>query len=355
MKATIAGVRITDVVGVVPTGVSRFDDEIANYGQDAASSEKLKAVMGYDTHRLAPEGITVSDLALKGFGHLFEKGRLAPADIDALVLVTQTPDYPLPATSSYLQGVLGLDEATYCVDINDGCNGFVKGLHYAASLMAGSDLSCAALVTGDVLSQKTSPYDRNSFPLIGDAVAITILRKDAAAPEIRFDIRNDGRGFDRIMIPAGGSRLPSSPALQERTVDEDGNARSPSELVMQGRDVFTFTQTVVPRFLDGFLAWVGLDAASLDRLYLHQANAFIVDRLRKRFKLDEVRVPDTVIRKFGNSSSATIPMAIAADSGHERGRAVACGFGVGLSWGAATIDLGGLVVSEVIELGETNG
>jgi 3-oxoacyl-[acyl-carrier-protein] synthase III len=352
VRTILHGIRITDVLGVVPTHASRFDDEITNYRQDPASSEKLKTVMGYDTHRLALEGTTVSALAAHGIRHLADLDRLASSEIGALVLVTQTPDYPLPATSSVLHGLLGLDESTYCVDVNDGCNGFVKGLHLAASIMVSSDLHCAVLVTGDVLSQRTSPFDRNSFPLIGDAVAITVLRKDSLAPPLRFDLRNNGTGYDRIMIPAGGSAEPASPETMERKVDEEGNARSRTELVMLGRDVFTFTQTVVPRFLEEFLAWSELPAATLGRLYLHQANAFIVDRLRKRFKLDDTRAPDTVIRTYGNSSSATIPMSIAADKAPRTGPSVACGFGVGLAWGAVELDLSHLGSSDIIEFGE---
>lgn len=354
MRSTIHGVRIVDVVGVVPAQVAYFDDEVPNYRQDAASSAKLKAVMGYNTHRLAPPGTTVSALATRGIRHLLARGRVATDEIGALVIVTQTPDHPLPATSSIIHGMLGLPDTVYCADINDGCNGFIKGMHQVSMLIANSDIECAILVTGDVLSQRTSPYDRNSFPLIGDAVAVTVVRKDGGAHPLHFDLRNDGRGFEAIMIPAGGSRAPATPERMERKIDDEGNARSATELVMQGREVFTFTQTVVPRFLEGYLEWIGQPAKMLGRLYLHQANAFILDRLRKRFSLDATQVPDQVVRTYGNSSSATIPMAIAADAEPRDGRAVACGFGVGLAWGAVDIDLSGLVCSEIIELGDIN-
>lgn len=355
MRSIINSVSITDVLGIVPAHVSHFDDEVANYRQDPASSEKLKKLMGYGTHHLSRPGTTVSDMAEFGFRDLVTRGRLSPDEVGALVLVTQTPDFVLPATSSYLHGKLGLTEAAHCLDINDGCNGFIKGLHTAAMILTTTDVECVVLVTGDVLSQRTSPEDRNSFPLIGDAVALTVVRKNEGAKPICFDLRNDGLGYDRIMIPAGAARLPVSDDALARVPDVEGNTRSKMDLHMQGRDVFTFTQTIVPDFLEDFFEWTGLDAKTIDRVYFHQANAFIIDRLRKRLQLTETQAPDGVIRRYGNSSSATIPMAIAAESSPEVGRSIACGFGVGLAWGAATLDLTELAFKTIISYGEDNG
>lgn len=353
MRAIIHNVRLTHIKGVVPPGISHFDDEVSGYTQDIESSAKLKKLMGYGTHRIAQNGETVSDLAHFGIRELVTGGALDLDSIGALVLVTQTPDYVLPATSSYLHGKLGLAEETYCVDINDGCTGYIKGLHAVTSLFSASDIQRAILVTGDVLSRRVSKKDRNSYPLIGDAVTVSVVERDAGAKPIYFDLRNDGRGYDRIIIPAGGARQAATPDSFVSHADPEGNERSEMDLRMQGRDVFTFTQTVVPAFLDNFFEWAGHQPDSLEKLYLHQANAFIIDRIRRRFGLTGSVVPDTVIRQYGNSSAATIPMAIASDNNARPAKCVLGGFGVGLSWGAASIDLSNLSSADVSTFGDT--
>lgn len=340
MKARFSGVALDACVGVVPRQVSYFDDEIANYSHDPASSLKLKAVMGYGEHRVAPAGTTTADLAQAGVAHLVERGLLEVGQIDAFYFVSQTPDYVIPPTSSVLHGRLGLKAGAYCVDINEGCNGFIKGLFEACAFLSVTDSQCAVIVAGDVLSQRVSARDRNSYPLIGDAATVTVLRKDAAAPPIDIDICHDGAGFDKLIIPAGGARSPSSEASSRLEMDDEGNWRSQEQLRMNGRDVFAFTQTVVPRFLEAFTAERGQSFSHYDRLYFHQANAFIIDRLRKKFGVDELTLPDRVVRQYGNSSSGTIPLLIATEPPRDAAlRCLLSGFGVGLSWGAADLVL----------------
>jgi len=353
MKARFDDVRIAGVLGVAPARTSRFDDELGNYSQPAANSRKLKVAMGYGEHRVAAAGVTTSDLACFGLQRLVDEGRLDPAGVDAIFFVSQTPDYPIPATSAIIHGRFGFPQETYCVDINDGCCGYIKGLYEAAAFLATTGAARALLVAGDVLSAKVSPHDRNSYPLVGDAATITVLERRPGAGRLDIEIRNDGRGWDKLMVPAGGARQPCTPATAVLAMDEDGNSRSPEHLVMQGRDVFAFTQTVVPEFILDFLGRRALAPADMDLLALHQANAFILDRLRAKLGVGKDRLPDEVIRRYGNSSSGTIPMTIAAagKDGAHAGivRTLACGFGVGLSWGAALFELKDLDFCTLIE------
>lgn len=353
MKAVFSGIRVAGVLGVVPRRVSRFDDELPNYSQPVANSRKLKTVMGYDQHRVAQPGVTTADLAAAGLEHLFARGLVAPGDVDALFFVSQTPDYVLPATSACLHGRFGLPQSTYCADINDGCAGYIKGLYEAAAFLSVTGARRALLVAGDVLSSRVSPHDRNSYPLVGDAATITLLERGDDASTLDIELMVDGRGWEALKIPAGGARLPAGPATAQMEEDEDGNRRAPEHLVMQGREVFAFTQTVVPEFILDFLARRASKPADMDLLLLHQANAFILDRLRAKLEVGPERLPDTVIRKYGNSSSATVPLALAlACAGRERARVLACGFGVGLSWGAALFEMRQPGFCEVIDFGE---
>jgi 3-oxoacyl-[acyl-carrier-protein] synthase-3 len=344
VKARFANVRVAGVLGVVPARISRFDDELANFSQPTANSRKLKLAMGYDQHRVADAGTTMSDLACHGLRHLIDSGRLEPSTVDAIFFVSQTPDYAIPATSAVIHGRFGFPQETYCVDINDGCCGYIKGLYEAAAFVQATGAARVLLIAGDVLSPKVSPHDRNSYPLVGDAATITLIERSEAASTLDIEMRTDGAGWDKLMVPAGGARLPASNATAELVEDEDGNRRALDHLVMQGREVFAFTQTVVPDFILDFLGRRELVPADLDLLLLHQANAFILDRLRTKLGVGKDKLPDEVIRKYGNSSSGTIPMAIvlACRDGRTAPNTLACGFGVGLSWGAALFALDGL-------------
>lgn len=353
MQADISNLAITKLVGVVPENISYFDDEIENYCHDKESSAKLKKVMGYNQHRVVIHESTISDLAAEGFKELTFSG-VSPESIDGLILVTQTPDYQIPATSSILHGIFGLKQDCYCVDINDGCTGFIKGLFEASSLLKNSTAKRILLVTGDVLSRKVSIKDRNSYPLVGDALTLCLLDlvDSDSNRHLPLEMFFDGRGALALNIPAGGCRLPSSEQTRIEVADEEGNVRSAENLVMQGRDVFTFTQTTVINFLTDFR---NRHCSDLPVMYFfHQANLFILDRLRKALRLSETELPTDVINQYGNSSSATIPMAILLSFENIKERAngkqiMLAGFGVGLSWGAALVTLEKLEFCKLIE------
>jgi 3-oxoacyl-[acyl-carrier-protein] synthase-3 len=352
MKAEFNSVRIASVIGVVPSAISLFDDELINYSHDQANSLKLKEIMGYGEHRIANPGQTTSDLAVAGFTELVRRSLINIAEIDAIFFVSQTPDFVIPATSSVLHGKLQLPKETYCADINDGCNGYVKGVFEAASFLKATNSSCAVLIAGDVLSSLVSRRDRNSYPLVGDAVTVSVIRQNTSwsNEKIRVVIRNDGSGFDKLIIPAGGARLPlRGDEIDE--IDAEGNWRSIRNLRMNGRDVFAFTQTVVPDFLQEVCTNEGREITDFDRIYLHQANAFILDRIRKKLRLTEIQLSDRVVRKYGNSSSATIPMLIATEPKSTRDlNCLLCGFGVGLSWGALTSVLHSNTAQGILEV-----
>lgn len=352
MHAYFNSVRISAVIGVVPSSVSYFDDEVSNYSHDLSSNLKLKEVMGYGEHRVVTGNTTTCDLASAGMSALMSRGLLNADEVNALFFISQTPDYVIPPTSSFLHGKFNLPADAYCVDINDGCNGYIKGLFEAFSFLNSTKTECAVIVAGDVLSPLVSRRDRNSFPLVGDAATVTVIRRNKswADEKISISIRNDGRGFDKLIIPAGGARQKVI-GNEVDELDAEGNWRSICNLRMNGRDVFAFTQTVVPSFLQEIIEMSGLKSSDVHRFYLHQANAFIIDRLRRKLGASTDQMPDRVIRKYGNSSSGTIPMLIATEpKGDEILRCVLGGFGVGLSWGAANLMLQPAVSQGVLEV-----
>jgi len=348
-----AGKRISGLLTILPAHERLFVDEMANYNFSPARSLKLKEVMGYDRRRLVDGPVCVSDLAVAGFEHLFAKGQLAPSDIGALVVVTQSPDYLMPGTASVIHGRLGLGHDVFCVDINQGCAGFVVGLMQAFMLLDQPAIAKVALVNGDVLSRKVSPRDRNSYPLIGDGAAITIVERDASAATIHASLKMDGSRGGALTIPAGGMRQPCSAETAELHEDAEGNARAADHLVMDGSAVFNFVMTEVPALVEGLLRDTGTPADAVGAFLFHQPNRFMLQKLAEKLGVPYDKMPSNVVERFGNSSGVTIPVATASNFAerlrHERLRVCFAGFGVGLTWSALLMELGPLEFCEMID------
>jgi len=352
MNFRFSNCRISGILTVLPSNELRFDDEMLNYNFSQAKSLKLKLTMGYDTHRIVDEGTCVSDLCLFGLNFLFANQYLKKEEIDALVLVTQSPDYFMPPTSNVIQGRLGLRSDIFCVDINQGCAGYVVGLFESFMLLKNDEIRKVILLNADVLSRKVSKKDRNSHPLIGDAASITIIEKTSEASDIFGNIKMDGSGYEVLMIPAGGFKIPSSPKTSEMHEDQAGNFRSLDNLVMKGDEVFNFIQREVPPMIENLLAYSDINRDNVDYFFMHQPNKFILNKLADKLLIPRERMPSNVVEKFGNASGVTIPTAISYNLGDslKQNSYLTClaGFGVGLTWGSLLIRLERLDFNNII-------
>lgn len=346
MKFSYKDKKITGVLSVIPKNFKTFDEEMENYNADKARTKRLKMVMGYEKHHIVEDGVTVSDLAVFGMEYLFKNNLLKPEEISALVLVTESPDHFLPPTSNIIQGRLNLSTDIFCIDINQGCAGYIVGLMEAFSLLEQSDMKKIVLINADILSRKTCKEDRNSYPLVGDAISITIVENSAENTLIQGEIKMDGSRADVLMIPAGGFRMPSTPETAIIREDKDGNRRSLDNLVMQGREVFHFVQTEVPPLVFGLLERVGITKDDVDWYMFHQPNKFMVDKLAEEIGIPYEKIPSNIVTNFGNASGVTVPLNITFNIGekllNETFRVCLAGFGVGLTWGAVVLKLGKL-------------
>ena len=169
--------KITGILSVIPNRVVFFEDEMSNYNASITKSLKLKQAMGFNKKHIVENGVTSSDLCITGLEYLFKNELLNKNEIDALIMVTQTPDYIMPPTSNVIQGHFGLKHDMICMDINQGCAGFIVGLIQAFMLLDQEVINKVVLLNADVLSPKVSKNDRNSNPLIGDGASITIIEK----------------------------------------------------------------------------------------------------------------------------------------------------------------------------------
>jgi 3-oxoacyl-[acyl-carrier-protein] synthase III len=345
--------RISGIFTVVPARERLFLEEMKNFNSPESRSLKLKEVMGYDRRRMVEPGVCVSDLAVFGLQQMFARGHLKPEEIDALLVVTQTPDYFMPPTCNIIQGRLNLKQDMFCLDISQGCAGFVIGLMQAFMLLEQESVRKVVLINADVLSRKASPKDRNIYPLIGDAAAITVVERDPADSVIHAGVKMDGTRNEALMIPAGGLKLPSTPETAVLEDVGDNNLRAKDHLRMDGSAVFNFVQKEVPTLIEEVLNNAGTTKDSVDYFLCHQPNRFMLEKLADKMKVPYAKMPNNVVGRYGNSSGATIPIAIImnlADTA-KNGQCLAClaGFGVGMTWSAMLMRLGGLTFCEMID------
>ena len=356
MKLSFSGKAITGLLTVVPAHERTFADEMANFNFSASRSRKLAEVMGYDRHRIVKGAVCSSDLVVAGIEHLFATGRLAPEEIGALIVVTQTPDHLIPGTSKVVHGRLGLHRDVFCLDVNQGCAGFLIGATLGFMLLDQQDVKKVLLVNADVLSRKVSPRDRNSYPLIGDAASVAVLERRLDAGSIEARVKMDGTGRDALIIPAGGLRLPSNTSTTEQLEDSEGNFRSQDNLKMDGSAVFNFVLTEVPGLIRELLDETGTDISAIDTFLCHQPNRFMLHKLADKLGVPHEKMPSNIVEHFGNSSGVTIPMVTVFNLSErllaERLRVCLSGFGVGLTWGAMLMHLGPLDFCEMIQFKE---
>jgi len=357
MILNFKGKKITDIVSVVPSQISKYEDEIENYSFSRAKCMKLKEIMGFDEHRIAPENITASDLCEFAFNHLVENKGLDRESIDAMIFVTHTPDHFIPPTSSILHGKLGLKEDCLCFDINHGCAGFVVGLQQAFMLLEHDGINKVALLNGDTLSRKINKKDRNSFPVVGDAGAVTIIENDCNAGDIKIFTKNRGKDAMVLKIPAGAFRMPSNDETSKDIDVGDGNFRSLDNLNMEGASVFSFVQVEVPLMVEEILKANNLSKDEIDFYMFHQPNKFMLEKLADKIEVPREKMPNNIVEIYGNSNSVTIPVNITHNLGSKllqdkKLKLCLAGFGVGLTWASMILDMGSLNSCELIEYKE---
>ena len=345
--------RIAGILTILPKRVVAFEEEMGNYNFPEKKSLRLKKIMGYNTHRIAAEGQCSSDFCIHGLQYLFDNGMLQKDEIDALLFVSQSPDYFMPPTSNLIQGHFGLKHDMICMDINQGCAGFELGLMQAFMLLEQESINKVVLMNADVLSPKVSIHDRNSKPLIGDAAAITIVEKTNDDEDIYVAVKMDGTGAKSLMIPAGGFRMPCSEETAIEHEDEAGNFRSLNNLVMQGDDVFNFVQREVPPMIEQLYEQSGVDRNDVDWYMFHQPNKFMLNKLADAIGVAYDKMPSNIVENFGNASGVTVPTCISFNLGEkleqESYQMCLAGFGVGLTWAAIIMKVGNLSFNRVIE------
>ena len=341
-------VGINGVSACVPKNIRKNKDLEDLLGKDELN--KVIKSIGIHEMRHVDKGVTPSDLCYEAALTLIEDLKIDKSDIDLVLFLSQNGDFKIPATSPSLQHRLGLPKTTACIDLTLACSGYVYALSTAYAYASQPTINKVLLLVGEAFSQIVSDKDKVNAPLYGDAGTATIISKGDFG-ESQFNLYSDGSGFEAVQIPAGGARCPSTSETVKSRDMEKGNSRTLHQLYMDGLDVFNFTLKVVPSSIKKALSKSNNNNETIDYFLFHQANKFMIDFFRKKLKIVENKVPIS-LDKFGNVSSATIPLTIVTKLKDkiENKKLLLSGFGAGLSWATAVLDTSLCKVSKLKEI-----
>src|SRR5438477_9448519 len=284
--------------------------------------------------RVAAPGESTATLATEAGAAAIKHAGLTPDAIDLLIVATATTEQLIPHTGAFVSDGLGLRCGSF--DLNAGCAGFVYELVVGSSLLTAGNLDHVLVVGTETLSRVTDPTDRGTCILFGDGAAAMVL---SASPDdgpglLAWDLGCDGSAAGLLEVPAGGSRRPTS----AETV-----ANREHYLKMAGQEVFRRAVRIVVESASLTLERAGVEASDVAWFVPHQANARIIDAAANRLGFEPERTLVNIDR-FGNTSSASIPLALfeAVDDGRVRaGDLVLCsGFGAGMTWASALLRWG---------------
>lgn len=304
------------------------------------SVEKVAQKVGVVSRHLAGPDETAGDMAEKAARKLFAEYDINPLSIDFLLLCTQSSDFFLPSTSCILQDRLGIPTSAGAFDYNLGCSGCFYGMAIAKGLIAAGVAKNVLLLTSETYNKYLHPEDKSNRSIFGDGAAACLISMEGFAEIGEFVLRTDGSGADNLIVRTGAARQKEATGFHEE--DVEGHIKRDDYLYMNGSAIFNFTLDAVPAMMDQLLEKNGMAKDDIDYYVFHQANMFMLSTIRKvcgipkeEFYIDLTNVGNTV------SSTILIGLKECLSKGTiQPGMSVlACGFGVGLSWGGTILKL----------------
>lgn len=347
-KWHIKNVKIAGVSLCVPSNVVHTE-EIPILSKEEA--ETFNKTVGIKSRHIAPDNVTASDMCQTAAEKLVEELGWPKDSIDILIFESVTGDYRTPPTSTILQDKMGLPETTFCLDMPMGCCGCLYAITVGANLLSSGNVKRALLLIGDTALRMGSMKDKSRVPLFGDAGTCMALEFDESATPITVDFRTFGKGYEALMTPHGGFRHPIS---QESFLEEDfgnGIIRAPKDTLINGMNVFSFAISKPPKSIEDFMEIEKIDRnIDVDYFLIHQANKMIVDRVVKKLKLNEEKVPYN-LEEFGNLGGASIPSLMVtrlkSRLSEAPQRLLMSSFGLGLTWATMSATVGPIVIPDI--------
>ena len=313
------------------TGVGKYIPEDILTNDDLSkmvdtTHEWIVERTGIHERRIAKENIAASDLGTEAARAALEDAKVLPDEIDLIIVATTTADHVFPSTACIIQKNLGLINAA-AFDLSAACSGFVYGLATGSSFISSGAYKKILVIGTEVFSKIINWKDRNTCILFGDGAGACVLERcEDGYGILSFDLGSDGSGGDCLVVPAGGSRMPTSP----ETIANDLQY-----VQMDGKEVFKFGARILEKATRTALEKANLSVEDLDFLVPHQANIRIIESAAKKLKLNSEKLCIN-LDKYGNMSSASIPISLEESVKSKRIKkgdvVVLVGFGAGLTW-----------------------
>ena len=320
--------------GIISIGSALPEKVLTNADMEKivdTTDEWIRNMTGITERRVAGENESTSDFATKAAKIALERANMQPTDIDLIIVSTISGDMPFPATASIVQNALGATNAA-AFDLAAGCSGWAYGLSVANAFVSSGIYNHVMVIGADLLTKLTNWTDRGTCILFGDGAGAGIVAPvEEGSGFLGFELGSDGSGAETLKIHAGGSRCPCT--------HEDVDAYR-NKIYMEGREVFKFAVKIQGEAIERVLAKCGINIDDINLVVPHQANIRIIDSAVKRLGLPQDRF-FVNLQKYGNTSAASIPIAI--DEAIQEGKIkkgdtiVVVGFGAGLTWGAGVM------------------
>ena len=321
-SANGARIGITGLGVHVPDRVVTNDD-LAQYVD--TSDDWIIDRTGIRERRMAAEDEALTDIALPAARAALDDAGVAAADIDLLICATVTPDMMFPTSSALMADALGAPKAA-AYDLLAGCTGFMYAIAQAYGMLASGLARHVLVIGGDVLSSILDWEDRSTLVLFGDGAGAVVMEPVDHGGFLGFELGADGGGGVHLQLPGSGSRRFDNPEAL---------------LKMNGREVYKFATRVMVSSAEAVLAECGRTIDEVDVYVPHQANKRIIDHAVGKLGVPHERTVVNVDR-FGNTSSGSIPLALAdarADGRlHDGALVLMTGMGAGLTWGSALLE-----------------
>ena len=320
------GVKISAVGHYAPAAILTNEDLEKTLD---TSDEWITTRTGMKRRHIAAADEATSDLCIAAARNALKNGNLSSTDIDCFIVATATPDYPFPATACIVASKLQAGDKP-AFDIEIACSGFIYGLTLGSGLVRSGIFKRVMLIGAETLSKIVNRRDRSTAVLFGDGAGAVVLEESAENSFLSSELGSDGTKPEVLCVISGGSRRP---------LTAEAIAAGEQYIQMEGREVFKFAVTKMIDATDEALRKADLSKSDLDWLIPHQANKRIIDAAAKYLEMPDDKVVVN-IQEYGNTSSASIPIALseALSAGKiKKGDVIVfVGFGGGLSWGAVT-------------------
>lgn len=331
MSKNVKPLRIAGVGYCVPDTVITNDDLTKLY---ETSDEWIYTRTGIKERRVVSGNESAVDLGVKAAENALNKSGFKAEDIDCVIAAASAPPQLYPALACDIQARLGIPNYVPSFDLTAACTGLIYSLQVARGLIGSGLYKNILIVAADNNSRLVDWKDRGTSILFGDGAGAMVVTEaeDGVDDIMSLDVRADGSIGQYISLNMAGENCP----LVEPCDVVD------SKVHMAGRDVYKFVVSTLPNYVDKAIELAGLKAEDINYLIPHQANQRIIEALQQRLQYSDEKVISN-IKYYGNTSAASIPIALV--EGVEKGKiklgstAILCGFGAGMTWGAAVVRL----------------